>query len=72
MSYQFIADHRQILTVTAMGRVLSVSRSGYDAWRKRRPSAREMVGHALLVEIRTIYRQTAGLWQPPDFPGMAR
>ena len=41
--------------MTRMCQVLGVSRSGYYAWRKRRPSAREMANQALVAEIKAIF-----------------
>jgi len=63
MKYQFIADHRQEFEITAMCRVLQVSRSGYYAWRKRPVSEREMANQKLTAQIKEIHqdsRQTYG------------
>jgi len=47
MRFQFIDDHRDKFPVTLMCKVLSVSPSGYYAWRKRPASAREMANQEL-------------------------
>lgn len=41
MKYMFIAAHEGEFHVTSMCRVLDVKRSGYYAWRKRKPSTEE-------------------------------
>ncbi|EHP71492.1 IS3 family transposase, partial [Methylorubrum extorquens] len=49
--------------VTAMARVLGVSKAGYYAWAGREPSARAVADAALLKRIRTVHlgsRQTYG------------
>ncbi len=49
--------------IAVMARVLSVSESGYHAWRQRAPSARARTDAALLKSIRTVHassRQTYG------------
>lgn len=59
----FIEEHRQEFDITIMCRLLTVSRSGYYAWRQRQPSAREMADADLLLEIKKIFaasRQTYG------------
>ena len=56
MKFHFIEEHAGHCSVKAMCRVLGVSRSGYYAWRKRGPSARELANQRLLVAIRAIYR----------------
>lgn len=63
MKFDFIEAHRTEFKVTIMCRVLGVSRSGYYAWLKRPPSAREMANQELKQQIKTIYdhsRQTYG------------
>jgi hypothetical protein len=39
MRLQFIDSQRDEVSVSRMGKALGVSRSGYDAWRKRPPNA---------------------------------
>ncbi len=49
--------------ITAMARVLGVSRAGYCAWLHRAPSARVTANTTLLKRIRTVHvgsRQTYG------------
>jgi putative transposase len=47
--------HEAEFGILAMCRVLSVTRQGYYAWRKRRPSRRADANEALLAEIRAIH-----------------
>jgi putative transposase len=56
MKYRFIDAHCAVYPVGQMCRVLEVSRSGYYAWCKRVPSAREQSNRRLLVHIRAVYR----------------
>lgn len=56
MSYQIIAEQQGLYPVAILCRALGVSMSGYCAWRKRGPSARQQRDAELLVHIRTIYR----------------
>ena len=65
MRFQFIADHRDQFAVTVMCRVLGVSRSGYYAWRKRPPSAREMADQALSQQIKAIHHRSQGTYGSP-------
>jgi len=63
MKYTFMAAHEDQFPVKRMCRVLGVQRSGYYAWRKRKPSTREEANRALLAVIQTEYqksRQTYG------------
>jgi putative transposase len=63
MKYTFIAAHDQEFSVQRMCRVLQVGRSGYYAWRQRKPSSREQANSALVELIRTehqVSRQTYG------------
>lgn len=48
-----------------MCQVLQVSRSGYYAWRKRKPSARKMANETLLALIRLHYRRNKGVYGSP-------
>lgn len=65
MKYQFIEEHRDEYPITVMCRVLGVSRSGYYAWRKRTPSAREMANQTLWSRIKRIYDQSGGSYGSP-------
>ncbi len=48
-----------------MCRVLGVSRSGYYAWRRRSPSARERADSDLAQTIRTLHRESRGTYGSP-------
>ncbi len=50
--YQFIDEFKRVYRIRVMCRVLDVSRSGYYAWVKRRPSNREKANAAVRVKIR--------------------
>jgi transposase InsO family protein len=65
MRFQFIDDHRAEFAVQVMCEVLAVSRSGYYAWRQRRPGSREMANQDLVGEIRTIYQQSRQTYGSP-------
>lgn len=55
MKFRFIRDHADRFGVERMCRVLGVSRSGYYAWRRRRPSRRAQENQRLLVEVKAIH-----------------
>lgn len=57
MTYQFIAEHAADYPVTRQCQVLEVAESGYYAWLKRQPSARQRADEQLLGEIQVIYHQ---------------
>lgn len=52
MRFAFMQRHEADFGISTMCRVLSVTRQGYYAWRKRRPSRRSQANEALLAEIR--------------------
>lgn len=47
-------------SVKRMGRVLGVSRGGYYAWRRRRPSVGQGANEALVVRIKAIHAESHG------------
>jgi putative transposase len=51
MKYTFIRAHEEDFPVQRMCRVLAVGRSGYYAWRQRKPSSRAQANQALLALI---------------------
>jgi putative transposase len=63
MRYAFIEGHRMMWCLPVMCRVLSVSKSGYFAWRDGRERPRRRQDRALTVRIQAIHeesRQTYG------------
>jgi len=57
MKFGFIAEHQAEYEVKIMWRVLDISASGYYAWRKRAPSAREQANAHLAEQIRHVHNQ---------------
>ena len=57
MKFQFIADHQEEWPVRVMCEVLSVSPSGYYAWRCRPQSPRAAANRGLLVDVRRLQAQ---------------
>lgn len=55
MRYAWIDQHGDLFPITAMCRVLKVSRSGFYVWRKRPVSGRAERRESLLREIRSIH-----------------
>ena len=59
-----MSEHQAAHSIRVMGRVLEVSASGYYAWERREPSARERANTKLLERIRDLHaksRQTYGV-----------
>jgi transposase InsO family protein len=65
MRFQFIDEHRDEFPVTRMCQELAVSSSGYYAWRKRPPSAREMANQELFNKIEVVYNENHGVYGSP-------
>ena len=65
MRFQFITDQRDEFPVTLMCKVSNVSPSGYYAWRKRPPSAREMANRELVEKIEIVYNDNYGVYGSP-------
>jgi len=57
MRFRLIEDHRDAWPVRVMSDALSVSPSGYYAWRSRPQSPRKVANRELLVDIRRVYKQ---------------
>jgi putative transposase len=58
--YRFVADRAAHHSVRLLSRVLGVSRSGYYAWRDRRPSARARADGQLAERIRRVHERSRG------------
>jgi putative transposase len=65
MRFQFIEDHRDEFPVTRMCQVLTVSPSGYYAWRTRPVSAREMANRKLLRKIKAVHDESHETYGSP-------
>ncbi len=65
MKYLFMEEYRGVFRLKRMSKVLKVSRSGYYAWRKRRPSRREEANKGLLERIREVYRDSRKTYGSP-------
>jgi putative transposase len=53
-----MSEHRAFHRIRVMCRVLGVSASGYYAWEKREPSARERANAELLERIRVLHQES--------------
>ena len=65
MKYRFMEKHRDTFKVKRMSKVLGASRSGYYAWRIRRPSARQQDNEQLLEHIWDAHRRSRSLYGSP-------
>lgn len=65
MKYLFMEEYRGVFKLKRMSQVLKVSRSGYYAWRKRRPSRREKANKGLLERIQEVYRVSRKTYGSP-------
>jgi len=65
MIYRFVEAHRQTYPVRVMCRVLSVSSSGYYAWRDRPESRRSQANRALVEQIRVAHQRGRGTYGSP-------
>ena len=57
MRFRLIEDHRDVWPVRVMYDALSVSASGYYAWRSRPQSPRAIANRELLIDIRRVHAQ---------------
>lgn len=65
MKYRFIEGQRTQYSVSALCRVLDVSRSGYYDWRIRKPSVSERRRRSLLTRIVSIYQANRQVYGSP-------
>ena len=65
MKYEFMKEHRDRHRLESMCKVLKVSRSGYYAWKRRRPSKRQRENMELLTNIQEIYKQRRKVYGSP-------
>ena len=60
MRFRLIEDQRDVWPVRVMCDALSVSPSGYYAWRSRPESPREIANRELLSDIRRVHADHRG------------
>lgn len=73
MKYDFMRCNADQFSLAGMCRALSVSRSGYYAWKDRRPEARQAQDLALAAHVRRgAYRLTRGVRRAQGLEGTAR
>jgi len=65
MKYRFMEKHRDMFKVKRMSTVLGVSRSGYYAWRTRRPSIRQQDNEQLLEHVWDAHNRSRRLYGSP-------
>jgi putative transposase len=65
MKYRFMEKHRDTFKVKRLCKVLGVSRSGYYAWRTRRPSIRQQANEQLLENIWDAHKRSRRLYGSP-------
>ena len=57
--FEFVKAHQEMYSIAIMGRLLSISTSGYYAWINRPPSARSLRDHELPARIRKIHEYSS-------------
>jgi len=65
MKYRFIEKHQDRYSVGRVCALFGISRSGYYAWKKRRPSQREQINQALIDHIRRIHKMSRKAYGSP-------
>lgn len=70
--FRFVDDHAIEYRIKRLCELVEVSRSGFDAWRDRPPSARDVEDAELTVEIRAIHERSRGTYGAPRVEGQLR
>ncbi|MCC6581026.1 MAG: IS3 family transposase, partial [Phycisphaeraceae bacterium] len=65
MKFAFIKEHQRRWPITAMCRVLSVSRSGFHAWRRRKPSAGARRREELTAHVHAVHETHRRVYGSP-------
>jgi putative transposase len=63
--FGFMQEHRKRWPVSRMCSALKVTRAGFYAWRRRKPSARAVHQEKLLVKIRQVHAENRELYGSP-------
>ena len=62
MKFAFVKEHRKRWPVRLICRVLKVARSGFYAWLKRKPSARQVRQQKLIDKIKIVHQENRELY----------
>jgi len=65
MKYRFIEKHQERNSIGRMCELFGISRSGYYAWKKRKPSQREQYHQTLIDQIRRIHQLSRKTYGSP-------
>lgn len=65
MRYLFIQEQQAQFSLAALCRVMQVGRSGYYAWRTRKPCARQQHNAVVSEQIKTVYKESAQTYGSP-------
>jgi len=65
MKYRFMEKHRDTFKVKSLCKALGVARSGYYAWKTRRPSSRQQANEQLLEHIWDAHQRSRNLYGSP-------
>ena len=65
MRFRFIEDHREVFLVRVVCAVLTVSTSGYYAWRGRPEGARARANRGLVEDIRRVHADSRRRYGSP-------
>ncbi len=65
MKFALVQEHRRTWPASVICRVLKVSRSGFFAWLRRKPSARQRRRTELIQKIKAVYEENRALYGSP-------
>jgi len=65
--FRLIDEERARYDVSLLARVLDVSRAGYYAWKRRRPSDRAVADAKLSEQVRRVHAESEGIYGAPVF-----
>jgi transposase InsO family protein len=77
MRYQFVLEHQDLYVIQIMCDVLEVSRSGFYAWRNRKPSERKIADAKMIEDVTRVFNQHRGrygyarIWRQLQTEGIA-
>ena len=72
MRYQYIREHREEFSVKRMCQLLSVTRSGYYAWRPEKRNLREKENLVLVEQIRSVFKTSRKTYGSPRIQAALR